>query len=723
MAAPDLAALAWPRGRLAEGLEALARRGGLAPQAGAGLPPVTRGTPLGPWLDAAAGALELEAVAVEASHGEVGLLLRRAGPALLAAPAGGHWLLLRANRRRAVLIAPDLSLVAVAVAVLRDALTQPLEAPVVAQLDPVLAAADLAPERLERVRRTLLDEQLADRVIDGCWLLRIAPGRRFGRQLALAGIPRQLTLILVAHAAQQGVLVLSWWLILQGVLSGRLEGVWLLGWGLLLLSLVPLQVLVLWMQSLVAVTAGSLFKQRLLTGALQLRSEEVRHQGMGQFLGRVLESEALETLVMGGGFAALTAAVELLTALVVLLLIAGDWFTGGLLVLWSGVALLLSARLVEDSRQWRRSHRQMINALVERMVGYRTRLVQQDPADWHREEDRDLASYGELGRRQDGVVAQLAAVVSRGWLVLGFTGLALGLLQGQASPEAIAMVLGGIMLAFKAFGGLVTGIQSLVGVINAWGQVWPLYNAAARRDIQMAPQAAALAHANGPNAAPEAPDGAVGEGVTPAPTAPRPLLAARDLTFRYRDGAPAVLSRCRLDIQRGDRLLLEGPSGGGKSTLAALLTGLRTPTSGLLLLDGLDRQTLGSELWRRRVVAAPQFHDNHVLAETLAFNLLMGRGWPPSRRDMAEAEAVCRALGLGPLLERMPGHLQQMVGESGWQLSHGERSRLFIARALLQGADLIILDESFAALDPENLQRCLEAVVERAPALLVIAHP
>jgi ATP-binding cassette subfamily B protein len=71
----------------------------------------------------------------------------------------------------------------------------------------------------------------------------------------------------------------------------------------------------------------------------------------------------------------------------------------------------------------------------------------------------------------------------------------------------------------------------------------------------------------------------------------------------------------------------------------------------------------------------------------------------------------------------MPAGLQQMVGESGWQLSHGERSRLFIARALLQKADMIVLDESFAALDPENLQRALQCVLERAPTLLVIAHP
>ena len=71
----------------------------------------------------------------------------------------------------------------------------------------------------------------------------------------------------------------------------------------------------------------------------------------------------------------------------------------------------------------------------------------------------------------------------------------------------------------------------------------------------------------------------------------------------------------------------------------------------------------------------------------------------------------------------MPAEMLQMVGESGWQLSHGERSRLYIARALLQDCDLVILDESLAALDPENLARAMRCARARARSLVVIAHP
>jgi len=91
--------------------------------------------------------------------------------------------------------------------------------------------------------------------------------------------------------------------------------------------------------------------------------------------------------------------------------------------------------------------------------------------------------------------------------------------------------------------------------------------------------------------------------------------------------------------------------------------------------------------------------------------------------DLEECETVCRELVLGELNDRMPVGMLQMVDESGWQLSDGELSRLYIARAIFQNADLVALDESFAALDPENLRRALTCVLNQASPMLVIAHP
>jgi ATP-binding cassette subfamily B protein len=189
----------------------------------------------------------------------------------------------------------------------------------------------------------------------------------------------------------------------------------------------------------------------------------------------------------------------------------------------------------------------------------------------------------------------------------------------------------------------------------------------------------------------------------------RALLEARDVSYIYPRGSRAVLEAVEFVLARGDRVLLTSPSGGGKSTLVALMNGLRYPSAGTMLLGG-------------RVATASQFHENHVFTESFAFNLVMGRGWPPSGADMREAAALCRELGLGDLLEKMPGGMNQMVGDTGWQLSHGEKSRLFLARALLQGSDLVLLDESFAALDPENLRQALLTARERASSLVVVAH-
>jgi ABC-type bacteriocin/lantibiotic exporter with double-glycine peptidase domain len=152
------------------------------------------------------------------------------------------------------------------------------------------------------------------------------------------------------------------------------------------------------------------------------------------------------------------------------------------------------------------------------------------------------------------------------------------------------------------------------------------------------------------------------------------------------------------------------------------MAGLRMPSSGLVFVRGLDQHTIGERDLRRVVAAAPQFYKNHVFNETLLFNLLVGQTWPPTSQALAEATAVAAELGLGDLLDRMPAGMFQHVGDTGWQLSHGERARVFLARTLLQHSEVVILDESFGALDPESLQQCMRAVLARARTLVVITH-
>jgi ATP-binding cassette subfamily B protein len=333
-------------------------------------------------------------------------------------------------------------------------------------------------------------------------------------------------------------------------------------------------------------------------------------------------------------------------------------------------------------------------------------MVQQAPEHRHDDEDHELDRYLNASKDFDGAFVPLAAGVPRGWLVIGLLGLAPAFVGGTAQATGLAIALGGVLLGYRSLSAIATGLASLMRAVVAAKEVAPLFAAAGE-------QGESGARGSIPFNTVASSQSAEEKGV---------LVHARDVVFRQRTQAAPVLDGCSFTIHRGDRILLEGPSGGGKSTLASLLVGLRQPESGLLLLDGLDRATLG-DTWRRLSTASPQFHENHVLSGTFAFNLLMGRRWPPEPDDVAAAEELCRELGLGELLERMPSGLMQIVGETGWQLSHGERSRLFLARALLQRAELVVLDESFAALDPDTLDRCLRCALARAPTLMVIAHP
>jgi ATP-binding cassette subfamily B protein len=716
----ELQSMVWPAARLNEAAEILAQKAGFPLDANLGAvppPPIHKpdGISLGDRIEAAAERLNLEAEAVSTTYTEAGRMVHRAGPALLALPdhpQSGFLVIFKPRRGRVSLITPELAVRHIHPAIIRATLTEAIEAPLRDQVDQLLATTGVPPQRRPQARQAILDEQLSEARIEGCWLLRQRPGADFWSQIRRARLPRYVAIITAADGVTGVLQAVGWWIILQGALQGRFDNAWLWAWCLVLLSAVPFQLLALWTRGLVSVGEGALFKRRLLYGALQLDPEEVRHQGVGQFLGRVLESEAVEMLALSGGFATITATVQLILATVVLAHGASGGLHVTLLWLWLAVALFWGWRYFLRNRDWQLAHRHMINALVERMVGHRTRLAQQPASDWHRDEDQMLVGYARLSQRLDAIEARLSAGMSRGWLLLGIAGLTYPLVAGATAPVTLAISLGGIMLAYQAFGSLVAGTRSMVGVVIAWKQVAPLFQAAARAQ-----------HRGDNGIAPIEPIVAAEVAPSPGQRGGQDQIVARDLFFRYREYAEPVLRGCSVRIGHGDRLLLEGASGAGKSTLAAVLTGLRTPLSGLLMLNGVDRQTHGTQAWRQRIVGVPQFHENHVLAETFAFNLLMGRGWPPTADDLDEAEQLCHELGLGELLGRMSAGLQQRVGETGWRLSHGERSRLYVARALLQKPEVLVLDESFAALDPENLKRVLQCVLRRAPTLMVIAHP
>jgi ATP-binding cassette, subfamily B, bacterial len=702
----------WPLDRLGEGVEELSRRAGLRRDAIAeplSIPPsflAGRSFEVSDWFDWAADRLGIEAVSIDTAASELPTLFRAGGPAILLTDVVGQTgfvMIVRSKRGVPQLLAPDLSVGSCRVETLRTALCWFREAPMVIEIDRVLGAAGVSDARKEAVKAAMLAERLSAVRISPMWLLRLSASSSFWQQMVQAGVVGKLSGLLAVFAVMYVLEIAGWSLIGTAALGGRLDMGWLAAWVLLVMSMIPWRIAGAWFAAIFALDTGRILKSRLLAGALRMDTETIKQQGVGHLLGRVMESQALESLALTGGVAVLVAIMELAFAGWILMQGAGGGTHLVLLLGWSLFSFWLCWRYYVRLRTWSFERLDMTHDLIEAMVGHRTRLAQENATQRESVEDIGLQNYLAASKALDTSGVFVISGASSGWILVGLAGLLPVFVSDAAiSPTAIAISLGGMLLAQRAFGGIGGGLAGLARAAIAWGQVSEMFHAAHERTASHR----------------FITDWQIRHG--PAPTAR--LIDAQGLSFRYASTGETVLEGIDLKIDHGERLLLEGASGGGKSTLATLLAGLNRSASGLLLLNGLDRHTLGDD-WHRIATSAPQFHENHILSGTVAFNLLMGRQWPAPPELIEEAAQLCHDLGLGDLLQRMPAGINQRIGETGWQLSHGERSRIFLGRALLQGAHLTVLDESFAALDPETLERCLQCTLERTRTLVVIAHP
>jgi len=179
-----------------------------------------------------------------------------------------------------------------------------------------------------------------------------------------------------------------------------------------------------------------------------------------------------------------------------------------------------------------------------------------------------------------------------------------------------------------------------------------------------------------------------------------------------------VLFGVSFTVAPGTMTALVGPSGAGKTTLAALLPRLYDVSSGAILIDGVDIRDVTLESLRNAVGMVTQ--DAHLFHDTILENLRYAKP-DASLEEIAEA---CRAAQIWSLVESLPDGLSTVVGDRGHRLSGGEKQRLAIARLLLKAPSLIVLDEATAHLDSENealVQEALKVALQNRTSL-VIAH-
>lgn len=214
------------------------------------------------------------------------------------------------------------------------------------------------------------------------------------------------------------------------------------------------------------------------------------------------------------------------------------------------------------------------------------------------------------------------------------------------------------------------------------------------------------------------------------PNVPKPLakpvrgaLALEHVYFRYSPDLTDVLCDVSLHVGPGEVVALVGPSGAGKTTIAALIPRFWDVTSGRITLDGTDVRELSFADLRGAIGIVPQ--EPALFSGTIRENIAYARpddtGTPPSE---AEIVAAARAAHAWEFIERLPQGLDTRVGERGVKLSGGQRQRLAIARVFLKNPAIVILDEATSSLDTES-ERAVEAAMEdllRDRSTLIIAH-
>jgi ATP-binding cassette, subfamily C, bacterial len=187
--------------------------------------------------------------------------------------------------------------------------------------------------------------------------------------------------------------------------------------------------------------------------------------------------------------------------------------------------------------------------------------------------------------------------------------------------------------------------------------------------------------------------------------------------FRYEPDRPLVLNDLSLAIAAGRVTAIVGSSGAGKSTVADLINGLLAPVTGQVLVDGVELTPQTARAWRR--------HVGYVAQDTVLFHDTVRNNLRWANPDASEEE-MRESLGLAAaeFVFELPQGLDTTVGDRGMLLSHGQRQRIALARALLRKPGLLILDEATSSLDLDNEKRILDAIerLQGRTTVLLIAH-
>jgi ABC-type bacteriocin/lantibiotic exporter with double-glycine peptidase domain len=192
-----------------------------------------------------------------------------------------------------------------------------------------------------------------------------------------------------------------------------------------------------------------------------------------------------------------------------------------------------------------------------------------------------------------------------------------------------------------------------------------------------------------------------------------------NISFSYKGNNNSVLSNMNIEICKGDSIGFMGPSGSGKSTLVDIILGLLEPTSGQILIDGVDIQS-NMATWQKHIGYVPQ--SIYLTDDTIRRNIAFGE----SDRNINEQSiiSVIKKTQLEVFINQLPEGLDTIIGEHGVRLSGGQRQRIGIARALYHEPEILVLDEATSALDINTEEKIINTVMElrNNKTLVIVSH-
>jgi ATP-binding cassette subfamily B protein len=191
-----------------------------------------------------------------------------------------------------------------------------------------------------------------------------------------------------------------------------------------------------------------------------------------------------------------------------------------------------------------------------------------------------------------------------------------------------------------------------------------------------------------------------------------------NVSFAYHEDDPKVLDRLSFEIKSGKFTALIGPSGGGKSTVARLISRFWDVTEGTVKVGGINIKDISTADLSHYISYVAQ--DNYLFNCSLKENIRLGN---PQASD-EEVYAASKAAMCHDFIEKMDDGYDTQAGTAGNKLSGGEKQRIAIARMILRNAPIVVLDEATAYTDPENEEKIQTAIsnLTKGKTLIVIAH-